>query len=106
MAKTSSGINLPELHIREGLDADVLQVVAAGDTAMVMAGKIAALAKAIAPVLTGRYRDGIKVEKTELKRNMLGKSFVYFYIPDDEFNFASYYGNIENCKARVEMFDL
>ena len=47
-----------------------------------------------------------KVEKTELKRNMLGKSFVYFYIPDDEFNFASYYGNIENCKARVEMFDL
>jgi hypothetical protein len=37
---------------------------------------------------------------------MLGKSFVYFYIPDDEFNFSSYYGNIENCKARVEMFDL
>ena len=46
-----------------------------------------------------------KVEKTELKRNMLGKSFVYFYT-EDEFSFASYYGNIENCKARVEMFEL
>ena len=85
MAKTSSGINLPELHIREGLDADVLQVVAAGDTAMVMAGKIAALAKAIAPVLTGRYRDGIKVEKTELGARVIAtdnkSAWVEFGVP-------------------------
>jgi 5'-3' exonuclease len=47
-----------------------------------------------------------KVEKNELKRNILGKSFVYFYTEDEGFSFPSYYGNIENCKARVEMFDL
>jgi 5'-3' exoribonuclease 1 len=47
-----------------------------------------------------------KVDKNELKRNMLGKSFVYFFTEDESFNFASYYGNIDNCRVKVEMFDL
>ena len=76
---------MPELHIREGLDADVLMVVAKGDTALVMAEKIAALAKAIAPVDTGRYRDGIKAEKTFLGARVIAtdnkSTWVEFGIP-------------------------
>ena len=53
-----------EIFLRDGLDADVLNVVAKGDTTLVMAEKVAALARAIAPVSTGRYRDGIVAQKT------------------------------------------
>ena len=85
MASTGSGISLPELNLREGLDADVLNVVAKGDTALVMAGKIAALAKAIAPVETGRYRDGIKFEKTPLGARVIAtdqkSTWIEFGIP-------------------------
>lgn len=81
----ASGIIAPELNIRNGLDADVLNVVVAGDTALVMAGKIAALAKAIAPVDTGRYRDGIKFEKTMLGARVIAtdnkSTWIEFGIP-------------------------
>jgi len=84
----ASGIELPELHIREGLDADVLMVVAAGDTALVMAEKIANLAKAIAPVDTGRYRDGIEFEKTTLGARVIARdqksAWIEFGIPSRE----------------------
>ena len=53
-----------EIFLRDGLDADVLNVVAKGDTTLVMAEKVAALARAIAPVNTGQYRDGIVAQKT------------------------------------------
>ena len=82
---SGSGISLPEINIREGLDADVLNVVAKGDTALVMAGKIAALAQAIAPVDTGRYRDGIKFEKTMLGARVIAtdqkSAWIEFGIP-------------------------
>ena len=85
MANKGSGITLPELNIREGLDADVLNLVAKGDTALVMAEKVAALAKAIAPVETGRYRDGIKAEKTELGARVIAtdqkSTWIEFGIP-------------------------
>ena len=54
----------PEIMLAKGLDADVLNVVAKGDTCLEMAEKVAVLCRAIAPVDTGRYRDGIKAEKT------------------------------------------
>ena len=48
-----------------------------------------------------------KVEsKADLKRNILGKTFVYVFNEDESFTFESYYGNIDECKVKVELFDL
>ena len=85
MANKGSGIETPSIDIREGLDSDVLMLVVAGDTALQMAEKVRDLAKAIAPVVTGRYRDGIKAEKTTLGARVIAtdnkSTWIEFGIP-------------------------
>ena len=85
MASTNSGISLPELHIREGLDQDALMLVVAGDTALQMAEKVRDLAKAMAPVDTGQYRDGIQAQKTALGARVIAtdqkSAWIEFGIP-------------------------
>ena len=54
------------ITIREGLDLDAMMLVAKGDTCLQIAEKLASLARNLAPVDTGAYRDGIIAQKTEL----------------------------------------
>lgn len=53
------------------------------------------------------YLDNIaKIDEKELKRNKLGKSFIYRYIPLLNGEFRSYYGNIDNCCVEASLIDL
>ena len=53
------------------------------------------------------YSKEIKnVNPTELRRNRLGQSFVYFNDPNTAFEFKSFYGNIPGCKVKTEAIDL
>ena len=52
------------VHIDMNCDAKVKAMVAKGDTPLQIAEKIASAARADAPVVTGRYRDGIHAKKT------------------------------------------
>lgn len=47
-----------------------------------------------------------KVEKRDLSRNILGKSFVYTYAPNRSFVFRSYYGDIEDCRVVSKPIDI
>ena len=47
-----------------------------------------------------------KVDKRDLVRNKLGKSFIYKYDNSNQFLFRSYYGNIDNCCVAIEMIDI
>ena len=47
-----------------------------------------------------------KVDKRELKRNILGGSFKYEYDFNTNYEFYSYYGNIENCKVKKQKITL
>lgn len=40
-----------------------------------------------------------KIPERDLRRNTIGKSFVYSYNPDFSTTFKSYYGDIENCRV-------
>lgn len=42
-----------------------------------------------------------KIDKRDLPRNILGKSFVYQYNPELAYVFKSYYGDIYNCAVRT-----
>lgn len=46
-----------------------------------------------------------KVDKRELRRNVLGQSFIYNYNTESCYVFKSYYGHI-NCKVNIEPIDL
>lgn len=47
-----------------------------------------------------------KVNPSDLRRNITGKSFVYRYSNEVAYTFRSYYGDIPICKARTSMIDL
>lgn len=47
-----------------------------------------------------------KLSEIDKKRNIMGRTFKYIISPHSEYLFKSYYGNIENCKVRVVLFDL
>lgn len=47
-----------------------------------------------------------KVDKSDLVRNKLGKSFIYKYDNSNQFLLRSYYGNIDNCCVAIEMIDI
>jgi 5'-3' exonuclease len=47
-----------------------------------------------------------KVDKNELKRNVMGKSLIYKYNPAMCRIFYSYYGNIPECKVEFKVIDL
>ena len=47
-----------------------------------------------------------KIDSKESKRNITGRSFVYKYIPTLPGVFRSYYGDLERCCVRTELFDL
>ena len=53
------------ITLRSDLDSEVLNLVAKGDTALQIAEKLAEVAKAMAPVNTGAYRDGIIAQRTD-----------------------------------------
>lgn len=46
-----------------------------------------------------------KVDKNELKRNKLGKSYMYSYTPTT-FNFHSFYGDIPECSVKSEVIEI
>lgn len=46
------------------------------------------------------------VDKRDLQRNMLGKSFIYKYEPRYYNTFQSYYGDIPKCKVKTTMIEL
>jgi len=46
------------------------------------------------------------VDQRDIRRNRLGKSYVYFYTPNKSQVFNSYYGNIINCKVQTNIIDL
>lgn len=53
------------------------------------------------------YLDNLpKIDEKELKRNKLGKSFVYKYIPLLNNEFRSYYGTIDNCCVEADLIEL
>lgn len=45
------------------------------------------------------------IDQKDLRRNRLGKSFVYSYI-DNFYNFTSFYGDIEKCHVGTEIVDI
>lgn len=47
-----------------------------------------------------------KVDRRDLKRDNLGKSFIYKYDDKNKFLLRSYYGNIENCSVSSKMIDI
>ena len=47
-----------------------------------------------------------KVDKNELKRNVMGKSLIYKYNPAMCRMFYSYYGNIPECKVEFKVIDI
>jgi len=48
-----------------------------------------------------------KIDPRDMKRNMLGKSFVYRYLPDvSPKEIKSYYGDIKECYVRTVLLDL
>ena len=51
-----------------------------------------------------KYID--KVDKNELKRNILGGSVLYRYNSNVSFRFKSYYGNIDECKVKSYPIEL
>lgn len=48
----------------------------------------------------------VYVNQNDMKRNILGKTFIYKYSPTTNFIYKSYYGNIENCKTTSNIIDL
>jgi 5'-3' exoribonuclease 1 len=46
-----------------------------------------------------------KVDMKDIKRNITGKTFVYFYT-DTPYLFRSYYGDIKYCRVKTEIIDL
>jgi 5'-3' exonuclease len=47
-----------------------------------------------------------KVPPFDLKRNITGRTFRYRKVHNYPYLFKSYYGNIENCKIKIELIDL
>ena len=47
-----------------------------------------------------------EVSNIDMKRNILGRSFSYDYIPRSPYTFRSYYGDIENCTVRTTLIDI
>ena len=53
------------------------------------------------------YLDRIElIDKRDMKRNKLGRSFIYEYSPEFPIIFRSYYGDIEKCCVRSTPIDL
>ena len=47
-----------------------------------------------------------KLDSKDLKRNKMGKTFIYKYNPGQSFIFHSYYGNIDNCRVSLNMIEI
>ena len=47
-----------------------------------------------------------KVSRTDLSRNILGKSFIYKYSPGNHEIFRSYYGDISECKVNADVIKI
>jgi 5'-3' exonuclease len=47
-----------------------------------------------------------KLDKNELKRNMIGKTVIYTYNPSIKRLFYSYYGNIPDCAVEFKIIDI
>ena len=47
-----------------------------------------------------------RVSSVDLKRNIIGRSYTYEYVPGLPGSFRSYYGDIEKCCVRTMMIDL
>jgi len=47
-----------------------------------------------------------KIDRREMSRNVLGRTFVYKYNPDILYTFKSYYGDINHCAVRTVSIDL
>ena len=66
----------------------------------------------ILPIITPEkvvetYLTKVKlVDEKEMRRNILGKSFIYFYNKDINITFNSYYGTIYNCKVQNKQINL
>jgi hypothetical protein len=43
-----------------------------------------------------------QVDKRDAGRNRFGKSFVYTHSPDSTYGFKSFYGDVQNCSARLQ----
>jgi hypothetical protein len=71
--------------LHPNLDSDLADFIARGDTSLQIAEKIAEVARATAPVETGRYRDGITAEKTSRGARVIASdnksSWIEFGIP-------------------------
>lgn len=46
------------------------------------------------------------IDSKDMKRNKIGRSFLYTYNENSYCVFKSYHGDINNCRARVEIIDL
>ena len=57
-------------------------------------------------MLKSYFANVTKVDKSDLKRNVHGRSFIYRYDPNYINPFRSYYGDIPVCKVRTVIFDL
>ena len=47
-----------------------------------------------------------KVSANDLKRNIIGRSFSYDFVPESPYLFRSYYGNIEECRVKTILIDI
>ena len=47
-----------------------------------------------------------QVEEIDLRRNIAGKTFVYNYSNSSRVHFRSYYGDIQECKVRINSIEL
>ena len=74
------------VNLTSTVEEDVCQLVADGDTSMAAAEKVAAAARASAPVLTGAYLAGIVVQKTRGGARVFASdpksAFVEFGVPN------------------------
>ena len=74
-----------DINIDPDIDDRVKEMIAKGDSPLQIAEKIAAAARADAPVVTGAYRDGISAKKTPHGARVVASdnksSWVEFGIP-------------------------
>jgi len=47
-----------------------------------------------------------KVSNVDVKRNIIGRSYIYEYVPTLPGVFRSYYGDIDRCCVRTKNIDL
>ena len=52
----------------------------------------------------GKHID--KVSEKDMRRNVVGKSYIYNYSPNTSFIFKSFYGDIQECKMTRKIIDL